>query len=484
MAEVSSVACPVQNYAWGKVGASSAVAQMSGKEIDEKQPYAELWMGTHHKGPAMIEIDGKKELLSKVTGHLPYLFKVLSVAKALSIQAHPDKKLAEALHKERPEVYKDPNHKPEMTCAVTRFEAMCGFRPPKEIAKHLRDYPEFTALVGEEVAKAYIKATAGSDPDVLKAALKALFTAAMVADKATVEKQVTAMCKRLTDKEPLNALILRLNKQYPLDVGVFCPLFLNYIILEPGEAMFLGANEPHAYLDGDCIEAMACSDNVVRAGLTPKLRDTPTLTSMLTYKAMKPTISKGVMLDKNARIYRVPIDEFELIVIKVEALKKYTLKAVKGHSLALVYEGSGHATHLKAGKVDLKKGTVVYIKGGEEVEFTAEKDLAIYDALPHRSNPEALVVDGCADVGMANTIDARARSTQNNQRGGRPGVEPIRGVHSLHRHIVRSIRFHMYATLDAPANPDHYRIVCTTSQLRARFRLGCAVHCDARSGHM
>mmetsp|Transcript_3127 Transcript_3127/g.6077 ORF Transcript_3127/g.6077 Transcript_3127/m.6077 type:complete len:283 (-) Transcript_3127:93-941(-) len=265
-----------------------------------------------------------------------------------------------------------------MTCAVTKFEAMCGFRPPKEIAQHLTDYPEFTALVGDGMAKAYIEATEGSDGEVLKAALKALFTAAMVAEKATVETQVAAMCKRLTDKDPLNALILRLNKQYPLDVGVFCPLFLNYITLEPGDAMFLGANEPHAYLDGDCIEAMACSDNVVRAGLTPKLRDTETLTTMLTYKAMKPVIQKGVMLDKNARIYRVPINEFELIVIKVDALKKYTLKPVKGHSIALVYEGSGYAKHAKAGKVDMKKGTVLYIKGGEAVEFTAEKNLVIY----------------------------------------------------------------------------------------------------------
>jgi mannose-6-phosphate isomerase len=85
----------------------------------------------------------------------------------------------------------------------------------------------------------------------------------------------------LTEKE---LLVLRLENQYPSDIGVIAAFFLNHVKLKPGEALFLGANEPHAYLSGECVECMATSDNVVRAGLTPKFIDVPTLCSMLTYK--------------------------------------------------------------------------------------------------------------------------------------------------------------------------------------------------------
>ena len=87
--------------------------------------------------------------------------------------------------------------------------------------------------------------------------------------------------RQLTGKEQL---VLQLEKQYPADIGVVSAFFLNYVKLNPGEALYIGANEPHAYLYGECIECMATSDNVVRAGLTPKNLDIQTLCSMLTYK--------------------------------------------------------------------------------------------------------------------------------------------------------------------------------------------------------
>lgn len=94
----------------------------------------------------------------------------------------------------------------------------------------------------------------------------------------------SCQARELTDKEQL---VLRLEKQYPADVGIISAFFFNYVKLNPGEALYLGANEPHAYLSGECIECMATSDNVVRAGLTPKHRDVQTLCSMLTYKQVK-----------------------------------------------------------------------------------------------------------------------------------------------------------------------------------------------------
>lgn len=103
-------------------------------------------------------------------------------------------------------------------------------------------------------------------------------------------------------------------KAYPGDVGLFSVFLLNVLRLQPGEAIFLAQNEPHAYLFGDCVECMATSDNVVRAGLTPKFKDVDTLVHMLTYKAGLPKIYRGDALAGEAKqrciCYAPPVSEF------------------------------------------------------------------------------------------------------------------------------------------------------------------------------
>lgn len=156
------LSCVVQQYAWGKTGASSEVARLLASSdpsarISEDQPYAELWMGAHPRGDAKILgsqktlgqwiAENQDCLGSKVKatfhGKLPFLFKVLSVETALSIQAHPNKELAEKLHLQAPQHYPDANHKPEMAIALTSFQGLCGFRPVEEIVAFLQSkrYP-------------------------------------------------------------------------------------------------------------------------------------------------------------------------------------------------------------------------------------------------------------------------------------------------------------------------------------------------------
>lgn len=114
-------------------------------------------------------------------------------------------------------------------------------------------------------------------------------------------------------------LALRLHEQYPGDIGVFNVYLLNYIILKPGEGLYMGANEPHAYISGDCFECMATSDNVVRAGLTPKFKDVNTLCSMLTYAAGTPQLLAGVIAHSDThgstRVYAPPVEEFQVELI-------------------------------------------------------------------------------------------------------------------------------------------------------------------------
>jgi len=379
-----------QQYEWGKIGSDSLVAHLAksaggdGWVLDENKPYAELWMGTHPSGPATVYSSSSSVpvlLSSWLKDHpetvglvpagypaddLPFMFKVLSINTALSIQAHPDKTLAAELHAKFPTVYKDPNHKPEMAIALTKFEGMNGFRPLSEISNHLAQIPELAAILGteasaqvSEIASAVTgKAAAWGDriysssgmalvekPTAEQAALteKALrlvLKSLLHSPDALVDQQLQALISRLQSLQTLPAsderrtlpfltdMILRLHNQYPGDRGVLFPLLLNTVELSPGEAFYMAANEPHAYISGDIMECMALSDNVVRAGLTPKFKDKETLENMLSYKCAQVSYCKLSTLDAYARLYRPPpgaFSEFEVEVIVLHAGQTYDL---------------------------------------------------------------------------------------------------------------------------------------------------------------
>ncbi|CEG37722.1 mannose-6-phosphate class i [Plasmopara halstedii] len=391
--------CIVQTYAWGNFGSDSSVAQLKAAadesfKVDTAIPYAELWMGTHPNGPSkVLREDGTAILLSEWirmqykndSEDLPYLFKVLSVRKALSIQAHPDKKLARALHAKFPQVYKDSNHKPEMTIALTRFEALCQFREISEIVAYVQSVPELRALVTSDVTQQLVA-------HKNEAALRAFFHCFIHAESKNIKAQLHTLRARLevaSELSPVEKLILRLDSEYPGDIGCFCPFLLNYITLEQGEAMFLGANEPHAYLSGDCIECMACSDNVVRAGLTPKFIDKETLHSMLTYHTGKPRVFKGdIQCDGAARLYSSPVPEFEVEAIELKPYQLYTLSTRKGDSIVIITSGSA-ITLQHSGSADnakLSKGHVYFLPKSEVLEIQGkENGFSAYRAFPNET---------------------------------------------------------------------------------------------------
>ena len=388
-------------------------------------------MGTHPSGPSKVELaSGKQQPLSEYLGtDLPFLFKVLSVKKALSIQAHPDAALAGRLHTERPQVYKDPHHKPELACALTPFEAMCAFRPIEEIQQHARDYPEFAALMGAETVKALLALQGSSPAAERKATLKRVFSAMMTPKETELKKHLEAMLARLkaagvkalvpaSEQHPppssaggngvvrldVASLMVRLSEQYPGDLGIFAPLYLNAFSLSPGQSIFLGPNEPHAYLSGDCMECMAGSDNVVRAGLTPKLRDTDVLVQMLTYEThtVESTLMKGRELGQHTICFQPPKEftEFRLLQTRVKAhtsaaagaaaassAAAVSVPSVVGPSIALCWSGEGRLELLPSKQsLEVQKGTIVLIPSGERIELQSngKEDLVLYQCA---SNP-------------------------------------------------------------------------------------------------
>lgn len=279
---------PIQGYDWGS---HDALTTLFGIPNPAGKPQAELWMGAHPNGCSEVVLAGQTQKLSTLIesapaavlgeatqtrfGSLPFLFKVLCAEKALSIQVHPSKAQAEAgFAKEEaagisPKAanrnYKDPNHKPELVFALTPYQAMNGFRA----------IPAILALFERVKLPALAELVAALAASQNEAGLQHFFHQLLVLEGARKEEALAgllAFAATHQDEETF-ALITSLAAQYPGDVGLFSPLLLNVVTLQPGQAMYLDACTPHAYVRGTGLEIMANSDNVLRAGLTPKYID-------------------------------------------------------------------------------------------------------------------------------------------------------------------------------------------------------------------
>lgn len=386
-------------------------------------------MGTHPSNPSrdvktgrtLLDLvsDNQALLSSNVAARfgakLPFLFKVLSVNKALSIQAHPNKKLAEQLHARDAKHYPDDNHKPEMAIAITPFEGLCGFRPLPEIAHFLGALPPLRRLVGEENAVQFEKlakdAADGAVTDDKKQALKKAFAGLMGSSQEDIAKEVRNLVELAkkdqdnfaaggvssTSGATLSELVIRLDKQFEDDIGLFVLFFLNFVKLDVGEALFLVADDIHAYVSGDIIECMAASDNVVRAGFTPKFKDVDTLVDMLTYnyapideQKMSPTEYPYATLNRTGYssgsavvLYDPPIDEFAVIRSVLRGPEaKATFEPLDGPSIVICTNGSGTIS-VGPTSYEMKEGYVFFVGStaelvlestvGEDQEFTTFK---------------------------------------------------------------------------------------------------------------
>ncbi|PUZ45410.1 hypothetical protein GQ55_8G221000 [Panicum hallii var. hallii] len=399
--------CAVQHYEWGRRGAGSLVARLAAGDAgpgaaSDDRPCAELWMGTHPSAPSSLAPDVSlrdwiarnpaalgRAVAARWGGDLPFLFKVLSVAKALSIQAHPDRGLAAALHALRPATYRDANHKPEMAVAVTEFHALCGFAATQELKEVLRTVPEVQELVGKEESRKLLSVKEQDGGIGVRSYLKSAFTKLMVAGEEAVSEAIAKLKSRLNAESKVRALtkkeqlVLSLEKQYPGDVGVLAAYFMNYVKLSPGEALYVGANEPHAYLSGECVECMATSDNVVRAGLTPKYRDVQTLCSMLTYDQTFPEVLRGVPVQPYVTRYTPSTDEFEVDRYLLPSGKSVTMSPVPGPSIFLVMAGEGE---IQAGTMPdntkAKEGDIFFVPAHTDVKLytSGPRSMQLYRA--------------------------------------------------------------------------------------------------------
>ncbi|WP_435283141.1 mannose-6-phosphate isomerase, class I [Streptomyces koelreuteriae] len=364
----------IRPYAWGS---PTAIPNLLGVE-PTGEPQAEMWMGAHPGAPSrtgrgtlveVVDAAPEKELgpdaVAKFGPRLPFLLKILAAGAPLSLQVHPD--LAQAKEgyadEERRGIpvdaphrnYKDANHKPELICALTEFDGLCGFRDPLEAAGLLDD-------LGVDSLKPYVDLLHAHPED---AALREVLTAILTADPDEMSRTVeeaAAACDRLGGAYAPYADIAH---HYPGDPGVIAAMLLNHVRLQPGEALYLGAGVPHAYLQGLGVEIMANSDNVLRCGLTPKHVDVPELLRIVHFRAGDPGVLRPAASPDGEEVYETPIDEFRLSrYVLPEAGATHDLTRPTPQIL-LCTAGS-----LRAGEHDLTPGRSVFVAAGEKAEVS------------------------------------------------------------------------------------------------------------------
>ena len=348
-------------------------------------------MGAHPSSPSGLIRDGGQVTLDRVIAadpaaalgaactnrfgpRLSFLLKILAPEKALSIQVHPDRAQAEAGYlaenergiplRDGARNYVDDWPKPELLCAVTRFEALAGFRATQDLlallaeldAGPLRPVTKELAAAGESGRLDALRAVLSWPPD----------------QREDLQNSVLAGCARLAAGGGRYAAgcgaILRIAADHPADPGVVAALLLNYSVLEPGEALYMPAGGLHAYIKGVGIELLANSDNVLRAGLTPKHVDVPELLRLVDPSVAVPVI-KPRPVTPSTMVYDTPAPEFQLYRMNVTA--GAAALPHDGPRIALCLEGATALRNQAGDAAELGRGESCFLPASDGVVTAA-----------------------------------------------------------------------------------------------------------------
>lgn len=386
----------IQNYAWG---GTEYIPQWLGIDNKNKNPYAEYWMGAHPSASSTIIINNREENLNKLIqdqpnlfigerankmfGELPYLFKILDVKDMLSIQVHPTKEAAvkgfddenantillTAPHRN----YKDRNHKPEVMVALSEFWLLHGFLPEEKLIRLLQTEP---------VLKSFEKT-------FLDNGYKGLYENVMTMP----QQEADILLGKLVEQEKYRKKINALSKKDPgwwvaklyedsvpaigIDRGIFSIYFFNIVKVNPGEAVFQGAGVPHAYLEGQNVELMANSDNVLRGGLTPKHVDVPELMKHIIFESTEPDVMKGISFIHGEKKYPCPVDDFAISRIELNPGESYQSQTTSMEIFVII---SGSLEIKGTNSLQANKGEAIAILPGETYKISTNENLNAYKA--------------------------------------------------------------------------------------------------------
>jgi len=325
----------IQNYAWGGNKFISKLLNIGNKN---GQPMAEYWMGAHPSATSTIDVMGTelplsalikiapKDILGKKTvknfGELPYLFKILDVKEPLSIQVHPSKTEAEQGFdaeeaagvplNDKNRNYKDRNHKPEMMVALSAFWLLHGFLEKAALQNVLQATAEFKSFIPvfkKEGYKGLYRHVMELPQKQVDAILQPL-VARELKQKSSDKSLPGFWVRRLYEKKNKKNLV-------NIDRGIFSIYFFNIVKILSGEAIFQSAGVPHAYLEGQNVELMANSDNVLRGGLTSKHIDVQELLKLTKFEGITPNILHGKIFKHQGQVYPCPVPDFGIAKIEL-----------------------------------------------------------------------------------------------------------------------------------------------------------------------
>lgn len=387
----------LQHYAWG---GKTFIPQLIHFNNTENKPCAEYWMGAHASAPSIIDVNNEpvsllqfinnnaiETLTPKIVeqfGELPYLYKILDVQEMLSIQVHPSK--TEAVKGfEREEAqgiainaphrnYKDKNHKPEIMIALGEFWLLHGFMSLEAIEQRLTEIKELNVLLS--IFK--------------KDGLKELYKFIMEMSQESVDTILAGLLKKELRKKQDGAL----NKHMPgwwatkmynneseiknIDRGIFSIYLFNIVKLATGEGIFQAAGVPHAYLEGQNVELMANSDNVLRGGLTPKHIDVPELMKHTIFEPITPQVLQGERRGNYEKIYRCPVPDFDISKIQLNAGNTYT--ALSASPEIFIAINGGAVVNGTNTNISIKQGECFIVFPNENYSITASGNCELYKA--------------------------------------------------------------------------------------------------------
>ena len=377
-----------QSYDWGS---TTAIPEMLGLEPDGA-PWAEQWYGAHPAGPTRLA-DGRtlaallasdpgrllgEDVVRRFGPQLPFLLKVIAPDRALSLQVHPsleqavrgfERENAADVAPDSPvRSFKDSNHKPEMVLALTRFEAVAGFRAPRRAA-------EVLGGLDSPLARR-MRRTLRLNPT--RFGIRQAFTELVSTDTrpqaAEMAELVAEISRRLAEgRSPsrrVDANVVEMARAFPHDPGIAAALLLNPVTLRRGEALFVPAGSVHAYISGLGVEVMASSDNVLRAGLTTKHVNVPAMLACVDYVAAPPVRPAPEYLSRATRAYYAPVDDFELLVTTVVPRDGRVPVPGRGPRILLGLEGTTTVT-TPAGSAELTRGRALFV-GADERTLAVE----------------------------------------------------------------------------------------------------------------
>jgi mannose-6-phosphate isomerase len=363
----------IRPYAWGS---RTAIPKLLGIEPDGR-PAAELWFGAHPDDPArvrahgvtldaLIALDPAAALgpaaLAEYGPQLPFLLKILAAGTPLSMQVHPTIAQAQAgfaaedaagIARDAPQRnYRDRNHKPELLCALTEFDALCGFRPVADTVRLL------SALGVAELDPIAAMLPA---PDGLRSAFATLITRPRPAPLVAAVAEAARRIGPESEWAGPASAVAHTVEEFPEDIGVVLSLLLNHVRLRPGEAIYLGAGNVHAYVRGLGVEIMANSDNVLRCGLTPKHVDVPELMRVADFTALPEPRCPTVGEDEGVIGFETPASDFHLSGVDLDgAARGRALVTGTGPYIVLCTSGAARV-QVADDVVELRPGRAAFV---------------------------------------------------------------------------------------------------------------------------